>query len=206
MNRIGRLQSQLAAAPASSPGVSADARGPPPTDVFLSPASDAPGIDRHVYDAVLTPAAVAFVADVAAVFRLDVAQILHTRSARRQQVEQHGWRPDFLEETREIREDETWTVDWVPEALRDRRVDVGDVSPAETELLLRALNSGAQGVQVDLDDGHCPTWTNTLRGHKNIMDAARGRLSVPSAGLEMSANPALLLVRPRAWNMDEPVG
>lgn len=61
-------------------------------------------------------------------------------------------------------------------------------------------------MQVDFDDGHCPTWRNTVRGHKNVMDAARGRLRIPSAGLEMNANPALLLIRPRAWNMDEPVG
>lgn len=70
--------------------------------------------------------------------------MLRGRAERRLAVEREGWRPDFLPETREIREDETWTVDWLPERLRDRRVDVGDVSPAETELLLRALNSGAQ--------------------------------------------------------------
>lgn len=58
---------------------------------------------------------------------------------------------------------------------------------------------------MDFDDGHCPTWSNTLRSHKNVMDAVRGRLQVPSAGLEMAEDPALLLVRPRAWNMDETV-
>lgn len=58
---------------------------------------------------------------------------------------------------------------------------------------------------MDFDDGHCPTWTNTIAGHYNIMQAVRGSLAIPSAKLELGPNPALLIVRPRAWNMDETV-
>lgn len=53
-------------------------------------------------------------------------------------------RPQFRPETRAIRDDASWRVDPVPHVLRDRRVDIGDVSPADRELLLHALNSGAQ--------------------------------------------------------------
>lgn len=60
-----------------------------------------------------------------------------------------------------------------------------------------------QGVQVDFDDGHCPTWNNTIQGHFNVLQAARGMLEV--SGERIFANPALLVIRPRAWNMDEPV-
>ncbi|EGZ24333.1 hypothetical protein PHYSODRAFT_483419 [Phytophthora sojae] len=109
--------------------------------------------------------------------------------------------PHFLEETRAIREDPTWRVDPQPRALEDRRVDIGDVSPANREFLLCALNSGAQGVQVDFDDGHCPTWNNTIQGHFNVLQAARGLLEV--SGQRIVENPALLVIRPRAWNMDE---
>ncbi|RLN45567.1 hypothetical protein BBJ28_00003221 [Nothophytophthora sp. Chile5] len=59
-----------------------------------------------------------------------------------------------------------------------------------------------QGVQVDFDDGHCPTWNNTLHGHFNILEATRGALALP--GVKLVEKPALLVVRPRAWNMDEP--
>lgn len=58
---------------------------------------------------------------------------------------------------------------------------------------------------MDFDDGHCPTWKNTLLGHFNIMEAARGTLAVPAKGLRLVHDPALLVVRPRAWNMDEMV-
>lgn len=58
---------------------------------------------------------------------------------------------------------------------------------------------------MDFDDGHCPTWKNTLLGHFNIMAASRGTLALPATGETLVDIPALLLVRPRAWNMDEMV-
>jgi hypothetical protein len=156
MERISRLKVQMSASPAS---VAAN-------DMFVAPRDvDCP---HHVYDAVLSPAALAFVAEVAAAFRQEVDQVrphlggsmaflllliwlmlvggqLHARrQARRLATEQHGKMPHFLEETRGIREDATWRVDPQPKALLDRRVDIGDVSPTNGDFLLRALNSGAQ--------------------------------------------------------------
>jgi malate synthase len=109
----------------------------------------------------------------------------------------------LLASTKHIRDDPTWTIDPLPAALQDRRVDIGDVSPSETGFLLRSLNSDAQGIQVDFDDGHCPTWYNTLLGHANIIQAVRGTLR--SGSLCIKQNPPLLIIRPRAWNMDENV-
>ncbi|ETI50407.1 malate synthase A, variant 1 [Phytophthora nicotianae CJ01A1] len=191
MERINRLHAHISAASTSSSSS---------TDVFVSP-RDA-SCPQNVYDAVLSPAALEFVAELAATFQHEVEQLHARRQARRLATEQNGAMPHFLEETRAIREDETWRVDPQPNALMDRRVDIGDVSPANRKFLLRALNSGAQGVQVDFDDGHCPTWSNTLQGHFNVLQAARGLLEV--SGQTTVANPALLVIRPRAWNMDEP--
>lgn len=67
----------------------------------------------------------------------------------------------------------------------------------------RCVCSAVQGVQVDFDDGHCPTWNNTIQGHFNVLQAARGLLEV--SGQRIVENPALLVIRPRAWNMDESV-
>uniref|UniRef100_A0AAV1UDI4 malate synthase n=1 Tax=Peronospora matthiolae TaxID=2874970 RepID=A0AAV1UDI4_9STRA len=189
MDRITRVHAQLSAATTD-----ASTR-----DVFVSPIpTDCP---QSIYDTVLSPSAIAFVADLAAAFHHEVQQLHTRRGARRLATERHGAMPHFLEETRLIRQDETWQIDAQVEELLDRRVDIGDVSPADGDLLLQALNSGAQGVQVDFDDGHCPTWYNTIQGHFNVMQAARGVLDV--SGKTTVENAALLVVRPRAWNMDE---
>ena len=44
--------------------------------------------------------------------------------------------------------DKHWQVSVVPERLQCRAVDLGDISPANTELFLKALNSPACGIQV----------------------------------------------------------
>ncbi|KAL7692438.1 putative malate synthase [Plasmopara halstedii] len=190
MDRIKQLHAHISASPAS----------PPSTNVFVAPR--AAGCPQNVYKTVLLPAALEFVVELAAAFQQDVQHLHSRRHTRRLEMLQSEVKPFFLEDTRAIREDKAWRIDPLPPALMDRRVDIGDVSPVNHVHLLRALNSGAQGVQVDFDDGHCPTWNNTIWGHFNLMQAVRGLLV--ASGETMVANPALLIVRPRAWNMDEP--
>ncbi|CAI5733802.1 unnamed protein product [Hyaloperonospora brassicae] len=189
MDRLTRLQAQLSASAHAST-----------SDVYVS--SRPTACPQSVYETVLSPAAVAFVAELAATFHPAVQQLHRRRQVRRLATKVHGAMPQFLEETRAVRQDETWRVDPQVEALRDRRVDIGDVSPASRDLLVSALTSGAQGVQVDFDDGHCPTWNNTIEGHFNVRQAAWGVLEV--SGAKIAEHSALLIVRPRAWNMDEP--
>ncbi|RMX67771.1 hypothetical protein DD238_000750 [Peronospora effusa] len=156
---------------------------------------------HHMYDAVLSSKALEFVAALAVAFDQEIEQLHARRQIRRLATEKHGAMPHFLDETRAIRQDKTWKIDAQPKVLMDRRVDIGDVSPVNKKFLLYALNSGAQGVQVDFDDGHCPTWNNTIQGHYNVLQATRGLLEV--SGERLVENPALLIIRPRAWNMDE---
>lgn len=73
-----------------------------------------------------------------------VLQLHRQRSARRFDIEQHGKMPTFLSATKAVRDDASWQIDPLPACLQDRRVDIGDVSPADRSFLLRALNSGAQ--------------------------------------------------------------
>ncbi|CEM35133.1 unnamed protein product [Vitrella brassicaformis CCMP3155] len=66
--------------------------------------------------------------------------------------------------------------------------------------------SGAQGVQVDFDDGFCPSWRNVLIGHLNVANAARGQLPGDQEGHTRAATDGtstVMMVRPRAWNMIE---
>ena len=44
--------------------------------------------------------------------------------------------------------DGDWTVAPLPDGLRDRRIDLGDVTPSDLTQLTAALNSNASGVQV----------------------------------------------------------
>eukprot|EP01133_Synstelium_polycarpum_P002273 gene2273-2576_t len=57
------------------------------------------------------------------------------------------------------------------------------------------LKSGANGVQIDFDDGFSPTWRNCLDAQANIIRAAE-------AG-STCQDDSLLIVRPRAINLDE---
>lgn len=53
--------------------------------------------------------------------------------------------PDFLEKTSAHH---FWKISDIPQRLRDRRIDLGDITPANTELFKKALNSSACGIQV----------------------------------------------------------
>lgn len=74
---------------------------------------------------------------------------------------------------------------------------MGDVSPADFERFTSALRADVDGVQVDFDDGHCPSWSNNIRGWRNINRFVRGEF-----GQSLRSSPVLML-RPRAWNMTE---
>ncbi|KPJ18853.1 Malate synthase, glyoxysomal [Papilio machaon] len=96
------------------------------------------------------------------------------------------------------RSDKTWKVGPIPSRLQNRHLDLGDVSPSNAAHFIEALNSDVQGIQVDFDDGHCPTWRNQLLAYNNINLLVNGKL--PGAPPSLSTCPVLML-RPRAWNM-----
>lgn len=76
---------------------------------------------------------------------------------------------------------------------------MADVGPSDLEHFSDALRADVQGIQVDFDDGHCPTWRNQIAGLYNVYQAVRGYLpNVP----HISKGP-ILMFRPRAWNMTE---
>ncbi|XP_019634434.1 PREDICTED: uncharacterized protein LOC109477554 [Branchiostoma belcheri] len=166
-------------------GISAEVQPPPP------------GLEQ-AHRTLLTPEAVAFVARLCAEFDRDVDQMLRARVLRKIQMDQTGELPDFPEKTRRIREAE-WKVHPVPRRLQNRHVDLGDVSPANTQHFLQALNSKAEGIQTDFDDGHCPTWTTQLKGLYNVYLAVHNKLP----GAPRISNAPVLMLRPRAWNMVE---
>jgi len=71
------------------------------------------------YDSVLTPAALEFVAGLTRRFGDRVNTLLDARGARQRQLDE-GALPDFLPETRSVREGD-WRVTSIPADLQDRR-------------------------------------------------------------------------------------
>ena len=124
--------------------------------------------------------------------------------ARRLQRLNAGERPDFLPETRHIREAE-WTVAPLPADLLDRRVEI--TGPVDRKMIINALNSGARVFMADFEDSTTPTWENLLDGQANLRDAVRRTISfqdpVTGKAYQLSEKPAVLFVRPRGWHLEE---
>ena len=121
------------------------------------------------YAEILTPEAVAFVVGLQRTFNEQRKELLEARKARQKRLDA-GERPDFLRETKHIRESE-WTVAELPADLLDRRVEI--TGPVDRKMIINALNSGAKVFMADFEDSTTPTWDNVMDGQINLRDAVR---------------------------------
>ncbi|HKH47039.1 MAG TPA: malate synthase A, partial [Thermoanaerobaculia bacterium] len=115
-----------------------------------------------------------------------------------------GLVPEFLDETRTVRNDPAWRVAPAPPDLQDRRVEI--TGPVERKMMINALNSGTRVFMADFEDALSPTWANVIEGQANLIDAVRRQLSFTSPeGKEyrLAERTATLLVRPRGWHLEE---
>jgi malate synthase len=152
---------------------------------------------------VLTPAAVEFVAKLHRAFDTRRHELLGRRERRQQELDA-GKLPDFLPETREIRERE-WTAAPIPADLQDRRVEITGPS-SDRKMVINALNSGAKIFMVDFEDANSPTWENSIQGQINLRDAnnrAIDYVSPEGKAYQLNATIAIPLVRPRGWHLVE---
>jgi malate synthase len=155
------------------------------------------------YSRVLTKDALQFVADIANKFEKTRQGLLEKRETRQAKWDA-GELPDFLPETKQIR-DGDWKIAGVPDDLQKRWVEL--TGPTERKMVINALNSGADVFMTDFEDALSPTWENIVEGHIAMLDYWSGELSFadPKSGksYEVGPNPAMLLVRPRGWHLDE---
>jgi malate synthase len=154
------------------------------------------------YEQLLSPQAVTFVAKLARKFEPRRQELMAAR-VQRQAGFDAGKLPDFLPETRGVRDSE-WTVGPVPADLQDRRVEI--TGPTDRKMVINALNSGANVFMADFEDSNAPTWSNMVEGQINLRDAMRREISFRSPeGKQYRLNPktATLLVRPRGWHLME---
>ena len=151
---------------------------------------------------ILSGEALAFVAALQRAFGGQREELLAARVARQERL-LAGELPDFLEETRSVREDETWRVAEAPPDLRDRRVEI--TGPTDRKMVINALNSGARVFMADFEDANSPTWSNLVEGQRNMIDAIERTISLdtPEKSYRLNERTATLLVRPRGWHLPE---
>ncbi len=173
---------------------------------FIPPAYG-PGIEitgriTPEYAEILMPEAVAFAAKLQRSFGGRRAELLAHR-ALRQALFDAGKLPDFLAETRAIREAD-WHCAPVRADLVDRRVEI--TGPVDRKMIVNALNSGANVFMADFEDANTPKWDNNLQGHLNLRDAIRRRIDFVSPdgkAYKLKDKVAVLFVRPRGWHLPE---
>ena len=156
---------------------------------------------RPGFEAVLSLPALELVAKLHRAFEPRRQQLLAARVERSKRLDA-GERPDFLAETKAIREGD-WKVAPVPPALQCRRVEI--TGPVEAKMVINAFNSGADSYMTDFEDSNSPLWTNQIQGQINLSQAIRRTLTLESNGKTYKLNDkiATLQVRPRGWHLDE---
>src|SRR5258706_7297836 len=155
---------------------------------------------------ILTPEALELIAKLHRRFEGRRQELLARRGARQKEFDA-GARPDFLPETKQIREAQ-WVVARQPKDMLERRVEI--TGPTDRKMVINALNSGASTFMADFEDANCPTWHNMIDGQVNLRDAVRRTISFQGSGADSSGKlyrlndkTAVLIPRPRGWHLDE---
>ena len=151
---------------------------------------------------VLTPKAIEFLVNLSHQFEPRRRQLLAKRQIRQVAIDD-GWQPGFLKETAEIRGSQ-WKVAELRADLQDRRVEI--TGPTDRKMVINALNSGASVFMADFEDSNSPTWQNLIEGQRNLQDAVAGTITYVSPEgkhYELREDPAVLVVRPRGWHLEE---
>jgi malate synthase len=154
------------------------------------------------FASILTPDALAFVAKLARKFEAQRRELMAARALRQAGFDA-GKLPDFLPDTREVRDSE-WTVAAAPRDLQDRRVEI--TGPTDRKMVINALNCGANVFMADFEDSNAPTWENMIEGQVNLRDAVARTIAFTGPdGRSYALNDSIatLLVRPRGWHLLE---
>jgi malate synthase len=108
--------------------------------------------ERPAGEGVLTPEALQFLGELGERFRAGLRSCC-ARELRQERLDA-GELPDFLPETRSVREGD-WRVGPIPADLQDRRVEI--TGPTDRKMIINALNSGARVFMADCEDSLAPS-------------------------------------------------
>ncbi len=155
------------------------------------------------YAEILSPEALTFLVELHRKFNSRRLELLQLRQVRQLRID-GGEMPDFLPETKHVRESD-WIVAPLPADLQDRRVEI--TGPVERKMVINALNSGANMFMADFEDSNAPSWQNCIEGQINLFDANAGTIDYTNSGngkrYSLKEETATLLVRPRGWHLEE---
>jgi malate synthase len=155
------------------------------------------------FNEVITPAALEFLAGLHRKFDKRRKELMQRRADRQHRFDA-GELPDFLPDTKTIRE-QGWKIGPVPKDLRDRRVEI--TGPVDRKMVVNALNSGAQVYMADFEDACSPSWENLVDGQINLKDRWQGKLSFTDPKnkkfYKLNDKVATIVVRPRGWHLTE---
>lgn len=162
------------------------------------------GSVKEEHKKILTPQALAFLALLHRSFNATRKNLLERRKVRQAELDR-GALPDFLPETRHIRENPTWKGAPPAPGLVDRRVEI--TGPTDRKMVVNALNSEVWTYMADFEDSSAPTWDNMINGQVNLYDAVRRQVDfkIGQKEYKLRTDKTLptLIVRPRGWHLDE---
>ncbi|MCU8038708.1 malate synthase A [Shewanella oncorhynchi] len=161
------------------------------------------GRDIPGQEVIFTEGAVALLESLCREFADEVPALLAKRKEKQARIDK-GTLPDFLPETRAIR-DGAWQIRGIPDDLLDRRVEI--TGPVERKMVINALNANAKVFMADFEDSLAPSWEKVVEGQINLRDAVRGDIeyTAPDTGkhYKLGPNPAVLICRVRGLHLKE---
>ncbi|KAG6235071.1 Malate synthase, glyoxysomal [Claviceps purpurea] len=198
----------------------------PSTSTILQGVSVHGRIDE-THRKILTPQALAFLALLHRSFNATRKQLLERRKIRQAEIDR-GVLPDFLPETRHIRENAAWKGAPPAPGLVDRRVEI--TGPTDRKMVVNALNADVYTYMADFEGklptklhpycpvdlpiasppwkhSSAPTWDNMINGQVNLYDANRRQVDFKQGQKEYKLRTdrklPTLIVRPRGWHLEE---
>lgn len=160
------------------------------------------GVKKAQYDEILTTEALKFIEELEKRFGARRIELLQYRQKRQEEIH-NGKLPDFLPETKHIRNG-SWIIAPLPKDLQDRRVEI--TGPTDRKMVINALNSGAKVFMADCEDATSPTWENIVEGQINLRDAVNRTISYENQSGKkyvLNEDTAVLFVRPRGLHLEE---
>ena len=146
--------------------------------------------------------------------------LLQRRDIRQAELDK-GILPDFLPETKHIRDNDAWKGAPPAPGLTDRRTEI--TGPTDRKMVVNALNSNVWTYMADFEglfprgsrradadssqDSSAPTWDNMVNGQVNLYDAIRKQVNFKQGEKEYQLRTdrklPTLIARSRGWHMVE---